>query len=617
MVENTKQLIATYLAQRSVDYALMIDGAWGSGKTYFVQNSLTSVLKHARMSAVYISLNGVESFEEVATQIIFGTNWGVTKKAAKSFFLPFAFKYLPEKSVSALLSVLKTGEERKSEGWMGWLKTKNDLSPKKHVIILDDLERIANPQSNLVPIMGRIFDEFIFKDYHVIFVGDESHIDVEKYCNEKEKYVRRTVKFAPDISRVVDALIPSYIGIDRRHAGRCCEELKHFAKVCDIDNIRTIKRILDDFVLLAGKVRDEAVFNNVSKTLFYNLAPLVLELASGRLKPSKKEEISLLQNIEMQRYAEQARKYYGATTNAYDVSNPKTNQICSYAGQFIDRYDGKLPIKWFHCAPVMRFALEGCIDEEVLNGAISKWLPSKIDIYHKSLNLIWDVEGVDDKQFLESYPKVIEGVEIGKYSAEEVVLACELLSISAQRKWITIDSGSIVTNAVKALKKRWSELPDDSINPMLVHNCKEEFLQPIINAIREETSRREDRAIKEDVNIFLNALSNKDKEAAWSFFPNTQPWLIFDKIIRAGKSKEFVNLSNWALSLVTVNLREGGAFIGQDSRNAIELLVQELYGAIQSCNPQKEPLRKARLEELSRQFITILNNPRFNDNQMG
>jgi len=616
MVENTKQLIATYLAQRSIDYALMINGPWGSGKTYFVQNSLAAVLKHARMSTVYVSLNGVNSFEEVAAQIIFGTNLGVTKEAAKSFFLPFALKYLPEKSVSALLSILKRSEEKKSGGWMGWLKTKNDLSPKKHVIILDDLERVANPQSNLVPIMGRIFDEFIFKGYHVIFVGDESRIDVKKYGNEKEKYVRRTVKFMSDISSVIDALVSAYSGIDGRHAGRCCEHLKHFAKVCDIDNIRTVKRILDDFVLLAGKVRDESVFNNVSKTLFYNLAPLVLESASGRLKPSQEEDISLLQNIEMQRYAEQARKYYGST-NTWDVRDQKTNRICTYAEQFIDRYDGKLPVKWFYCEPVMRFVLEGCIDEEALNRAVYKWLPNKIDVYHQSLKLIWDVDGVDDKQFFKSYPKVIEGIERGKYSAEEVVLACELLSISVQRKWITIDSGSMVTNAVKALKKRWSELPDDSINPMLLHDCKEEFLQPIVNAIREETSRREDIAVKEDVNIFLNALSNKDKETAWSFFPNAQPWLIFDKIIKADKSKEFVNLSNWALSLVAVNLRERGAFIGRDSRNAIELLAQELYGAIQSCNPQKEPLRKARLEELRRQFIKILNNPRFNDNQMG
>ena len=612
MVENTKQLIATYLAQRSIDYALMINGAWGSGKTYFVQNSLADVLKHAKMSAVYVSLNGVDSFEEVAAQIIFGTNRGVTKETAKSFLVPFALKHLPEKSVSALLSVLQRGAEKKSEGWLGWLKTKNDLSPKKHVIILDDLERVAIPQSKLVPIMGRIFDEFIFKGYHVIFVGDESRIDVEKYVNEKEKYVRRTVRFSSDISSVIDALISSYTGIDRRHADRCGADLKHFAKICDIDNIRTIKRILDDFVLLASKVRDEAVFNNVSKTLFYNLAPIVLELTCGRLNPLNEKAVSMLQNIEMQRYAEQARKYYGSTKNTWDINDQKTQPSCSYADQFIERYDGNLPVKWFHCEPVMRFALEGCIDEEALNGTLTKWLPGNIDAYHQSLNLIWDVDGVDDKQFLESYPKVIEGIREGKYIAEEVVLACELLSIFVQRKWITIDSESLITNAVKALKKRWSDLPDDPINPMLLHHGKEEFLQPIVNAIREETSRREDIANKEDVNSFLNALSNRDKETVWSYFPNAQAWLIFDKIIKAGKSKEFVKLSNWALSLVAVNLRERGGFISRDSRKAIEQLVQELYGAIQSCSLQ-EPLRKARLEELSLQFVKILNNPGFSD----
>ena len=102
MTENIKQLILGFLKNVSVDFALMIEGPWGVGKTYFVKNSLTEIFKQAKLSPVYVSLNGVSSFEEVAAQIIFGTGWGITKPTAKSFLLPFALKYLPEKSVLIL-----------------------------------------------------------------------------------------------------------------------------------------------------------------------------------------------------------------------------------------------------------------------------------------------------------------------------------------------------------------------------------------------------------------------------------------------------------------------------------------------------------------------------------
>ena len=104
MTENIKQVILDFLQRKSVDYSMLINGVWGAGKTYFVNNSLSDVFDQAKLSPIYVSLNGINSFEEVAAQIVFGTNWNTTKHAAKSFLLPFALKYLPEKSVSALIS---------------------------------------------------------------------------------------------------------------------------------------------------------------------------------------------------------------------------------------------------------------------------------------------------------------------------------------------------------------------------------------------------------------------------------------------------------------------------------------------------------------------------------
>ena len=218
---------------------------------------------------------------------------------------------------------------------------------------------------------------------------------------------------------------------------------------------------------------------------------------------------------------------------------------------------------------------------------------------------------MDDAQFFASCPVVIEGIKNGMYSAEWVMLACGLLSAFTKRGWIDIDCEKVVKDAVKALKKRWSEQPGDHINPMLLHNRQEDFLQPIVDAIREEAIAREKKSSEEDVSKFLSALSSKDKETAWLFFPQNQPWMIFDSIVKAGKCKEFCDLSNWALSLVLSNLKEWDPFVRPTSRCAIQRIVQELDAAIKSCNPKKTPVRVNRLDELKAKFLEILDSPGF------
>lgn len=610
MTNNIKQVILDFLQRKSVDYSILINGVWGAGKTYFVNNSLSDVFDQAKLSPIYVSLNGISSFEEVAAQIVFGTSWNITKSATKTFLLPFALKYLPEKSVSALIALTQKISEKKSTGWFGWLKTKNDLSQKKHVIILDDLERVNEAEKNLAPIMGRIFDEFISKGYHIIFVGVESHIESKKYCEEKEKYIRRTISFSPDIDDIVIQIVSSYTGLEVRHAQLCSEELKQFAKVCSIKNIRVMKRILDDFVYVAGKVGDEVTLSKVAKVLFYRIAPLANELATGELKPSDEESVSVLKNVQTHRYAEQYKKLYQSELSQ-EKDRAEVSEQKSYAQCFIERYDNKLPIPWVYDECIFDYELGGDVDIALLKQTAQGWLPEKADKYRLSLDQIWDYKSLEDAKLTDECSVVEEGLMSGRYNAEQVNLACALLVHFTKNGWISIDCGSMIQNAVQSLKERWVKEPDDYINPMILHNRQEDFLQPIINAIQEETIRRKKKSAEEDVSKFLAALAAKDKESTWAFLPRNQSWLIFDKIVKAEKVKEFCDISNWALALIMANLKDGAVFIPPSSHGAIERIVQELEDAIKACDNKKTPVRKDRLEELRTRFAEILSTPEF------
>ena len=78
-----------------------------------------------------------------------------------------------------------------------------------------------------------------------------------------------------------------------------------------------------------------------------------------------------------------------------------------------------------------------------------------------------------------------------------------------------------------------------------------------------------------------------------------------------GKTKEFCDMPNWALTLISVNLKDGGAFIPTTSLRAIEQIALELDNAIKVCDLKRTPLRKDRLGELRSRFAEILDTPEF------
>ena len=75
--EELKGIIEEYLRDSKAEYAVMIDGDWGSGKTYFLTHSLTGIIKKVdkendeQRRYAYVSLYGVKSTSEVSKEIMF------------------------------------------------------------------------------------------------------------------------------------------------------------------------------------------------------------------------------------------------------------------------------------------------------------------------------------------------------------------------------------------------------------------------------------------------------------------------------------------------------------------------------------------------------------------
>ena len=70
MNEIIKNAIDVYIQEEKSDYAIMLNGLWGCGKTYFVKNELIDDLEDKfNRDVVYISLFGINNLDDLYNNI--------------------------------------------------------------------------------------------------------------------------------------------------------------------------------------------------------------------------------------------------------------------------------------------------------------------------------------------------------------------------------------------------------------------------------------------------------------------------------------------------------------------------------------------------------------------
>ena len=70
MYEKISNIIEDYLNTPNTDYAILLNGEWGCGKTYYVEHELSEALRRNHSSLIHISLHGVRNYDEVSTQLV-------------------------------------------------------------------------------------------------------------------------------------------------------------------------------------------------------------------------------------------------------------------------------------------------------------------------------------------------------------------------------------------------------------------------------------------------------------------------------------------------------------------------------------------------------------------
>lgn len=197
-IEEAKTVVLDYVKERSYNYALLVDGEWGCGKTFFIKETVIPEIekiemksnangeygkgkkqkdKDNRIKVLYLSLYGVNSINDISERIL--QSQIETRIKSKRKLIPGI------KLTAELIETIfnRAGAFRKSEETLMQLFT----DWNNYVLVFDDLER-AHIHINLI--FGYI-NQFVEQyEAKVIVIANQSEIySTLMQSNLEQKYM--------------------------------------------------------------------------------------------------------------------------------------------------------------------------------------------------------------------------------------------------------------------------------------------------------------------------------------------------------------------------------------------------------------------------------------------
>ncbi|MFD2179556.1 P-loop NTPase fold protein [Veronia pacifica] len=255
-MKQTEEIIQIF-SDESFPQVVLLDGSWGSGKTYFIKNELIDKLhNHFKQKVHFFSLYGVSSIDDFRDKII---SLSITDSEKTPTLLTNAAKIFEgittnvgEKGLGAVLG-----------GAAGALKYKLYEKLDNCILILDDLERVNNDKV-IKNILGECLNLAESKNIKLLLIANEEKL----HCKDDiEKVFADKYNFSFSHEEVVDILKSEYEFLD----DRLSRELLLCITSVDSKNIRVLKRAITKFNRLKKEIEKiEGVDIDQALTLLLN-----------------------------------------------------------------------------------------------------------------------------------------------------------------------------------------------------------------------------------------------------------------------------------------------------------------------------------------------------------
>lgn len=329
-------IVQDYINQDNTDYAIFINGKWGSGKTYYVKKHLIPEIKKLdypidkegkskKFECVYVSLFGLSSDNEFYEKLIVELNPILKSKGL------FWLNMLSNKFAD--LTRIKGMNAKDAKDFISVYK----ISQNK-VLFFDDLERVE--QNYLSKVLGLINSFVEHQNLKTIIIGDESFIlnafnsdKSNEYKKFNEKLIRYTYNFQANITNVYESISGSF---DDNYKNFLQSKkdliISAFRKVGE-QNLRTLKFVLDIFRKIYNLPElniEEKYYGDVIDRFLFFATVYSIEYKQGRTK-----ELDELKNLN-NRFDLLLKMKVDLTEN--DIDEWSVENISVYEKEFVKKY---------------------------------------------------------------------------------------------------------------------------------------------------------------------------------------------------------------------------------------------------------------------------------------
>ena len=394
-------IVDGYLRTPTSDYAYMICGEWGTGKTHFVKHILPDIVKGIGKSTIYVSLNGALTISEVKRKVFLGYMSNKTGRRIDPTFVDTFLEIgqsVPKLDV--IFRPLKTAIDKMRNSAFETLDLTNS------VLVFDDLERISE-KIRTTDILGAIYDLFVEKGVKTFVVGNESEIDTKDYHHMKEKIFRRVISFEPNRMELLKAFLTTRYGESRALdtllskvvlVNRVFEEMRR-------QNLRTLAFCADCYSQIIDFNLDEIAKAHLD-VVFDTLLVLAIEHKAGNITRDDAVDKRDLQLINRQPF------FYGLKEKLEDDK--------TYAEKTYEFYVEKLGIKFVFFDTLFDLVVTGYVDQDAFKAEMNEKFASKSAAWDRAADQLFDFREMEESEFLSAIGDVIEYLTQGKYSLKRL-----------------------------------------------------------------------------------------------------------------------------------------------------------------------------------------------------
>jgi hypothetical protein len=474
---NLIEYIKFYLTLKNPQFTILINGKWGSGKTFFIKKQIdkwssnektdyniptkrkTSFSKEIdskiegesnetiNLKPIYVSLYGVSSASEINQKI---------KEALNPLFYSKGAKI----AKNILFGALKTATyinfdidgDGKSDGKvsfdinsLGLLKGTDEKVKGEKLIVFDDLERSKLKISELFGYINEFVEHYNCK---VILLSDEERMkercksEEDAYNDFKEKLIGQTFTIQPDIVNAIDVFINKTSKSSERDFLISSKDLiKSVFIASKIENLRILRQSILDFERFVKQFNNDFTkhekYNEFLKSLIGHFILVYLEFKSGNVNIS---------NISKYSYTEDEKK--------------EEQKIRSKYNEVLNKFNIYDRMSVIHYEFVVDFINNGYSNTIELTNAI-KDNGFFRDTEPKDWEKLWSWEILEEDEFEKLYNSVLNSLKNKELENPYVLLHIITIIISLKRNNII---SSIDFDLVAIFKEQFDIILDKNKN---------------------------------------------------------------------------------------------------------------------------------------------------------